>query len=80
MNDHIYHIIYIRVRTMMKLMFALLALTCYLIITFLPIVAIVTALVAPMPEWSRVAIAGLGLLASVMGRPLTVLIISLKNI
>lgn len=65
---------------MMKLMFALLLLGAYLIITFLPSICIITALVTPMPLWSKLLMGIMGILASIMGRPLTIFIKSLKNI
>ena len=81
MSDYTSYIIYIRVRVYIKMILALMALVVYLLITFLPSIAFVTAMVSTsMPTLSRVAMAGLGLLASVVGRPLTVLIKSLKNI
>ncbi len=81
MNDHIYHIIYIRVRVYIKMILALMALAVYLIITFLPSIAFVTALVkTSMPIWGRLLMGIMGVLASIMGRPLTIFIKSLKNI
>lgn len=81
MNDYIHHIIYIRTRAIVKMLFALIALVVYLVITFLPIAAIITAiLTTTIPTLNRLILAGWGLLASAMGRPLTVMIKSWKNI
>lgn len=81
MSNYTSYIIYMSTRACVKMMFATILLCGYLIITFLPFVAIITAMVNDeMSAWGRIVIGGMGVMASIVGRPITILAKSLKNI